>query len=593
MSISDRFDVVVIGAGHAGCEAALASARLGQPTLLLTLNMDAVALLPCNPSIGGTGKSQLVREVDALGGQMALCIDEATLQSRTLNTGKGPAVQALRAQADKKLYQQTMLQALFQQENLVLRQGEVKEILTKNGSIVGIRTTSGMETACKAVVVATGVYLKSQVIIGSHQWSSGPQGMQPAGYLSDNLRDLGLVLRRFKTGTPARLDGRSIDFSVMTPQPGDQPVEAFSALTETPLQNLMSCYLTWTNPQTHDIIQQNLHLSPMFSGQIKGTGARYCPSIEDKIHRFADKDRHQVFLEPEGRDGLEWYAQGLSSSLPEDVQIQLYRSIKGLERAQLTRLAYAIEYDCIDPRELSPGFAYKKIKGLYFAGQINGTSGYEEAAAQGLLAGINATRFLQDKEPIHLTRNQAYLGVMADDLSSKGTDEPYRMLTGRAEYRLSLRQDNADLRLTALGRQIGLVSDERMRKYEQKERETKALLQQLADHGLISKIKRQEASLAEYAQGYTADAVKQAEIQLKYEGYLQKEAAQIKASQAIEERLLPRDFDYSGIQALRMEARQKLNYHQPVSLGQASRIPGVTPADVAVLSVWLKKRQPD
>ncbi|HPY95494.1 MAG TPA: tRNA uridine-5-carboxymethylaminomethyl(34) synthesis enzyme MnmG, partial [Clostridia bacterium] len=398
MNAANQFDLVVIGAGHAGCEAALAAARLGNKTLVITLNLDAVALMPCNPSIGGTGKSQLVREVDALGGQMALVIDQATLQSRTLNTGKGPAVHSLRAQADKKVYQRLMKQALLAEENIELRQGEVMDFLVRGGMIHGVRTVTGDSIACRAVVVASGVYLNSRVIIGDKDWAAGPQGLLSATGLSGSLASLGFDLRRFKTGTPARIDRRSIDFELMTPQPGDEPVEAFSFLKRHQPRNLMDCYLTWTNERTHELIANNLHRSPMFSGSIKGTGARYCPSIEDKIHRFADKDRHQVFLEPEGLDGLEWYAQGLSSSLPEDVQRPMYRSVKGLERAVLTRLAYAIEYDCIDPTELSPAMAARRVPGLFLAGQVNGTSGYEEAAAQGLMAGINASRYLKGQE---------------------------------------------------------------------------------------------------------------------------------------------------------------------------------------------------
>ncbi|MDD2561775.1 MAG: tRNA uridine-5-carboxymethylaminomethyl(34) synthesis enzyme MnmG, partial [Eubacteriales bacterium] len=392
--MSQSYDLVVIGAGHAGCEAALAAARLGLETLLLTLNLDAIALMPCNPSIGGTGKSQLVLEVDALGGEMALVIDEATLQTRTLNTGKGPAVHSLRAQADKRAYQARMIRALFSQQCLTIRQGEVVDILTENARVTGIKTLTGDVITCRAVVVAAGVYLRSRIIIGEARWDGGPQGLMSSKFFSSALESLGFRLRRFKTGTPARLDGRSIDFSRMTPQPGDEPPCAFSFMARKAPSNLAACYLTWTNPQTHAIIRENLHRSPLFSGDIKGTGARYCPSIEDKIHRFAGKDRHQVFLEPEGRDSPEWYAQGLSSSLPEDVQIRLYRSVEGLEQAKLTRLAYAIEYDCIDPTELSPALASNRIKGLLFAGQINGTSGYEEAAAQGLIAGINASRYL-------------------------------------------------------------------------------------------------------------------------------------------------------------------------------------------------------
>ena len=580
MTQTNQYDLVVIGAGHAGCEAALAAARLGIRTLLITLNVDTIALMPCNPSIGGTGKSQLVREVDALGGEMALNIDKSTLQSRTLNTGKGPAVQALRAQADKQAYLKNMRAALFFQDGLTIRQGEVKEILTNNCAVSGIVTMTGATIECKAVIAATGVYLNSRIIIGEAQWHSGPQGLLSATHLSFSLAGMGFTIRRFKTGTPARIDRRTINFDRMNPQPGDEPVEAFSRLTSVAPVNLMACYLTWTNEQTHDVIRANLHRSPLYSGEIKGTGARYCPSIEDKVTRFADKDRHQVFLEPESLTGEEWYAQGLSSSLPEDVQVALYQTIPGLEHARLTRLAYAIEYDCIDPTELSPAMAARRIPGLYFAGQVNGTSGYEEAAAQGILAGINASLFLKGRQSLIITRDQAYLGVMADDLSSKGTDEPYRMMTGRCEYRLSLRQDNADLRLTELAHRIGLASDERLMRMEKKRQETKEVM------NLLKTGKPDEqVDLS----SYSADAVRQAEIQTKYEGYLTREAAQIRNAKALEDRQLPRNINYEGINAIRVEARQKLNRQQPVSLGQASRIPGVTPADVAVLSVWLKK----
>jgi len=591
MNKPTAYDLVIIGAGHAGCEAALAAARLGQETLLLTLNLDAIALMPCNPSIGGTGKSQLVREVDALGGEMALVIDQATIQTRTLNTGKGPAVQSLRAQADKRAYQARMMRALFSQPRLTIRQGEALEIITKNQKVTGVKTLTGDLIPCRALVVAAGTYLKSRVIIGESHWESGPQGFLSSRGFSQALEGLGFNLRRFKTGTPARLDARSIAFDKLTPQPGDEPPQAFSFMTDEAPRNLAACYLTWTNPQTHAIIRENLHRSPMFSGDIKGTGARYCPSIEDKIHRFADKDRHQVFLEPEGLASPEWYAQGLSSSLPEDVQIRLYRSVKGLESAQLTRLAYAIEYDCVDPTELSPAMASNRIQGLFFAGQINGTSGYEEAAAQGLIAGINASRYLKSQEPVIITRSQGYIGVLTDDLSSKGTDEPYRMMTGRAEFRLSLRQDNADLRLTALGHQIGLADDNRLRRMEKKTRDTRALLEAAQDNQLVPALKRGEMRLADlpFAKGMARDALRQAEIQMLYDGYLQKEMAQVKQAQAMENHKLPHDAPYEDIQALRIEARQKLARHRPVSLGQAARIPGVSPADVAVLSVWLKR----
>ena len=588
---NSTYPLVVIGAGHAGCEAALAAARLGKRVLLITLNLDAIALMPCNPSIGGTGKSQLVREVDALGGQMALTIDQATLQSRTLNTGKGPAVHSLRAQADKVVYQRLMKDVLLNHENIQVRQGEVKELLTSNGAISGVLTVTGERIPCQAVVVASGVYLNSRVIIGDTDWSAGPQGLLPATHLSASLQGLGFALRKFKTGTPARVDQRSIDFDKMEQQPGDEPVEAFSFLKRHQPQNLMSCYLTWTNARTHELIQENLHRSPMFSGSIKGTGARYCPSIEDKIHRFADKDRHQVFLEPESLNAQEWYAQGLSSSLPEDVQRPLYRTIKGLERAVLTRLAYAIEYDCIDPTELSPAMAARRVPGLFFAGQINGTSGYEEAAAQGIIAGINASRYLNNDSPFIITRDQGYIGVMTDDLSSKGVDEPYRMMTGRAEYRLSLRQDNADLRLTALGHQIGLASEERLRRMEEKQKMANDYIQYLKDNGLYEARRRGEEVPMPEGLPLSREAITQADITMKYEGYLQRETAQIRAASVMEGYRLPENIDYMGIAALRIEARQKLNRQRPVSLGQAARIPGVTPADVAVLGVWLKKNQ--
>ncbi|MDI9520645.1 MAG: tRNA uridine-5-carboxymethylaminomethyl(34) synthesis enzyme MnmG [Bacillota bacterium] len=592
MTKETHFDVVVIGAGHAGNEAALACARLKHKTLLITLNLDAIALMPCNPSIGGTGKSQLVREVDALGGQMALAIDQATLQSRTLNTGKGPAVHSLRAQADKRVYQQVMTAVLFSEENLEVRQGEAREILTENGRVCGVLTMTGSMIPCRAVVVASGVYLNSSVIIGDVSWESGPQGLQPANVLSKSLKELGFELRRFKTGTPARIDSRSIDFSLMEEQAGEEPAEPFSFLKRQQPKNLLSCYLTWTNERTHNIIRQNLHRSPMFSGAIKGTGARYCPSIEDKIHRFADKNRHQVFLEPETEHGIEWYAQGLSSSLPEDVQRAMYQSVKGLEHAVLTRLAYAIEYDCIDPTELSPALHARRVPGLFFAGQINGTSGYEEAAAQGLIAGINASLYLKNKEPFILTRDKAYIGVLTDDLSSKGVDEPYRMMTGRAEYRLSLRQNNADLRLTQIGHELGLATDERLFRMEKKRKESEAFISYLKDSGQMDAYKRGEEIHLENLD-ITPEARKQAEILLKYDGYLQREAAQIKAASAMENYLIPDEIDYSGISSLRIEARQKLSRLRPVSLGQAGRIPGVTPADVAVLSIWLKKARAD
>ena len=585
------WDVIVIGAGHAGCEAALCCARMGLETLLLTLNLESVALMPCNPSIGGTGKGHLVREVDALGGEMGLAADDVTLQSRMLNRGKGPAVHSLRVQADKRAYHLRMLKTLFAQEHLTVRQGEAAEILTKSGAVSGVRTLTGDTLPCRAAVVCTGVYLKSRIIIGEAQWDGGPQGLMPANFLSRSLSDLGFSLRRFKTGTPARVAENSIDFEKMDIQPGDEPVTPFSFMTDQPPTNKINCYLTWTNEETHRIIRENLHRAPMFTGAINGTGARYCPSIETKVVRFADKDRHQIFLEPEGNGYPEWYVQGMSSSMPEDVQWQMYRTIPGLKRCVLTRLAYAIEYDCIDPLALTPCLGARHIPGLYLAGQVNGTSGYEEAAAQGLYAAINAALYCKDEPPFLLTRDQAYIGVMADDLTTKGTDEPYRMMTSRAEHRLYLRQDNADLRLTFRGRKIGLVTDARLRRTETKKRETEELIHRLTEAGKIRELKQPDARLTLPEDWrYGPGAVEQAEIQIKYEGYLQKEMAQIRQARAMEEAKLPPDADYLGMDALRLEARQKLQAQRPVSLGQASRIPGVSPADVAVLMVWLKRQ---
>lgn len=619
---TEEFDLIVVGAGHAGCEAALAGARMGQRTLLLTLNLDSVAMMPCNPAIGGTGKGHLVRELDALGGEMGRAIDDTFIQSRMLNTGKGPAVYSLRAQADKMAYKARMRAAVENQPGLTLRQGEVRRLIVENGEIRGVETATGSKIGCRAAVLCTGVYLKSRIIIGQCSWEGGPQGLVAATGLTQSLLDNGFSIRRFKTGTPARVDVRTVDFSKMTPQEGDSPIVPFSFLTDAaPLKNRALCYLTYTTPETHEIIRENLHLSPMYSGAIKGTGARYCPSIEDKVVRFADKERHPIFMEPEGLNTVEWYVQGMSSSLPEDVQRRMYRSVPGLEHAELMRLAYAIEYDCIDPMQLTNHFETRHIRGLFCAGQINGTSGYEEAAAQGLYAGMNAALELKGEEMITLNRANSYIGVMVDDLTTKGTDEPYRMMTSRAEYRLLLRQDNADLRLTEMGYRAGLASEARYRrmceKREQLEKgcaylgktwvapseSVNALLREKGETELSASarlsdlIKRPNVhydDLAACVPGMPelrADAREQTEIELKYEGYIDRQRAEVKKFLREEEMRLPDDLDYMTVDTLRVEARQKLNKVKPASLGQASRIPGVSPGDITVLMILMEKKR--
>ena len=619
----DRYDIAVIGAGHAGCEAALAAARLGFQTILFTVSMDSIALMPCNPNIGGSSKGHLVREIDALGGEMGKVTDRAFIQSKMLNRSKGPAVHSLRAQADKEAYSRIMRCRLENQERLEIKQTEIVNILTDNGKVTGVQSYSGMIFPCQAVILCTGTYLKARCIYGEVSSNTGPCGLQAANHLTDCLKDLGIRMYRFKTGTPARIDKRSIDFSKMEEQFGDEKVVPFSFTTDPKDVQIdqVSCWLTYTTPKTHQIIRANLERSPLFSGAIEGTGPRYCPSIEDKVVKFADKERHQVFIEPEGLSTNEMYIGGMSSSLPEDVQYAMYRSVPGLEHARIVRNAYAIEYDCIDARQLLPSLEFRSISGLFSAGQFNGSSGYEEAAAQGLIAGINAARKLQGKEPVVLDRSQAYIGVLIDDLVTKESKEPYRMMTSRAEYRLLLRQDNADQRLTKIGYEVGLIPEERFLRLQKKEelirseicrlahttvgtsKEVQELLIRagstpLSSGSTLSELIRRPELSYDYLEPIDGDrpalpedlreeVMEQIDISIKYEGYITRQKRQVEQFKKLEKKKIPDDIDYDQVKSLRIEAVQKLKEFRPVSIGQASRISGVSPADISVLLVYL------